>query len=1168
MSRSSRSPATRWISCCLLALATSLSPLEAQIPQTTLNSLSPPGGQVGQAFDAVIFGTDLDFVDRLIFSHPGITAAQKTREQDGRQIPIDNQFAVSIASDVPVGIYEARAIGYFGVSNPRAFVVGDRPELTETEPNNDRATAQELPVGAVVNGLSNGTADVDFFKIRAAAGQRVVVAADARRIDSRMQVQLELFDASGRRLERSQGGYRGDPLLDFTSASEADYFVRVTDFTYRGGNDYFYRLSASTAPFIDFVLPPSGPPGTTTSFTLYGRNLPGGAPSGMNVAGIELQKLDVSITLPPRDATSHIDDHLSPEESSIESFSYRLSSPAGWSNAVSIHFADAPVVREVEPNDAAAQVQTIAVPGEVGGQFQQKLDVDLFQFEAKAGEVYYIDVYGQRLGLLTDPRFVLEQVTRNEQGEEQLKRLTDQDDTALTIGGEDFNTRHRDPGFRFDVPADGVYRLILSDRYRESRGDPALVYRLSIRRESPDYRLVAFASVPNPQPNQPGSPGVIRLLKGGNVEIDVLAHRLDGFDGNIRVTVEGLPEGVTSPGAVIGSGQNSARLIFSAKLDAAVTVSEIRVLGEAQIDDPGKVRAAAQAQAGIKPALDALPNLKKALDEAQQKFDPQQTATDAAKKASADKPDDEGLKNKAAEEEQKLATAQAALEKAKSDLAAGEQKLAEARTAVQTADNARREAVRNVKREASSASLIWQGTPNAGQSTVSRLTRGLTISVMEMTSSFQPVISQEPVVLEVNQSRQLLLPVKLERREGFDANVVLNFAGFDPGKSKLQVENKPLNKGENDGVRRVFIPKDSPPGAWTLYLSGQAQANLERNPLAIARAKSAQDEAVAKVTASEEANKNAIDAQQKADAAMKDADAKFKQSDQAAQTADKAAKDAQAAVIKAEQDAKAADEAAKKADADLKQKQETLAKAKEELQNDAENQAKIDAVKQAEEQVAGATTAQTQAAEALTKANTALTVAQDDLKKKTDELAKANADKEAAQKALDAAQEAKTKADQDAKTAADTLKAAQTAKTQADTNFNNVNNANKARNVNLVIPSNPILVIVKPAPVELTANVPNNGNLKKGTPLEVKVSIKRINGFEGPVSFKLPLPPGVTGLRCDPLTLAADQSEGTLLLHADADAKDGKLENMVIQAEMAFDGQAAVDVPINLNVTN
>ena len=49
-----------------------------------------------------------------------------------RSVP--GRFTLNIADDVPPGVYDLRVVGRYGVSNPRAFVVGDRPEVTEQSP--------------------------------------------------------------------------------------------------------------------------------------------------------------------------------------------------------------------------------------------------------------------------------------------------------------------------------------------------------------------------------------------------------------------------------------------------------------------------------------------------------------------------------------------------------------------------------------------------------------------------------------------------------------------------------------------------------------------------------------------------------------------------------------------------------------------------------------------------------------------------------------------------------------------------------------------------------------------------------------------------------------------------------------------------------------------------
>ena len=59
--------------------------------------------------------------------------------------------------------------------------------------------------------------------------------------------------------------------------TDGDYYVRLYQFTHlSGGPDHFYRLSMTTAPWIDAVIPPMVPAGQATQVTVYGRNLPGG----------------------------------------------------------------------------------------------------------------------------------------------------------------------------------------------------------------------------------------------------------------------------------------------------------------------------------------------------------------------------------------------------------------------------------------------------------------------------------------------------------------------------------------------------------------------------------------------------------------------------------------------------------------------------------------------------------------------------------------------------------------------------------------------------------------------------------------------------------------------------------------------------------------------------
>ena len=96
-----------------------------------------------------------------------------------------------------------------------------------------------------------------------------------------------LYDAQGKQLAQSQDedvrDEKRDPFIDFDAPEDGDYYVKLTDFTYNGGGDYFYRLGVSTLPYIDYILPPSIPAGSDATVTIYGRNLPGGEASDQKI---------------------------------------------------------------------------------------------------------------------------------------------------------------------------------------------------------------------------------------------------------------------------------------------------------------------------------------------------------------------------------------------------------------------------------------------------------------------------------------------------------------------------------------------------------------------------------------------------------------------------------------------------------------------------------------------------------------------------------------------------------------------------------------------------------------------------------------------------------------------------------------------------------------------
>lgn len=305
-------------------------------------------------------------------------------------------------------------------------------------------------------------------------------------------------------------------------------------------------------------------------------------------------------------------------------------------------------VDEVEPNDLFTQAQVISLPATINGQFAAERDVDVFRFEATAGQVWMLETNAARKGSLADTkievldskglpvqRLVLQAVreTYNEfrpvdsNGPDlRLKNWEEMDlNQFLYIGGEllktfrmpqgpdsamqmynnagkricQFNTSAtihaldevcyivepypvgtklidnglpvfplnyendddgerelgNDSRLRFTAPADGTYLVRITDT-RGFGGDKH-EYSLTVRPPKPDFT-----------PSLAGGKDAT-VAAGSGTRITFRIDRSDGFDGDVRIDVTGLPEGFSiSTPTVIQAGHLEARAALSTTLNA------------------------------------------------------------------------------------------------------------------------------------------------------------------------------------------------------------------------------------------------------------------------------------------------------------------------------------------------------------------------------------------------------------------------------------------------------------------------------------------------------------------------------------------------------------------------------------------------------------------------
>lgn len=570
-------------------------PVSAQIvngnlwPNPRLATLTPAGGKVGTTFEVAFSGSDLGNPESLVFSHPGIKATPivpplptpdpKVKPDPTKKIeplPI-TKFSVVIAKDVPLGFYDVRFVNKLGVSNPRVFVVGDLEEAAEKEPNNDIEQAQKIDLGTTITGVVAAPTDVDYSSFVGKKGQRILISCWTASIDSKLHPEIRVFDNDQRQLAYHRPLPGRDGLLDVTLPADGVFFIRLNQFTYTlAAADYYYRLNISTGPWIDAIFPPVLEPGKATPVTIYGRNLPGGKidPDAV-LDGKMLEKSTATVTAPAGEGQLNFSGLVPPPQALLDGFEYRM----GNSNPYLLTLSSLPVVVEEDKNDTPETAQVLKLPCEVAGRVDKKRDRDWFTFQAQKSDVLIIELQSNRIGAPTDMYFSLRNL-------ETKAEITLQDDNAETLSTKSFYTVTKDPPpYRFVVPADGKFHLLVASHIGDILTDPQHMYRLRISTERPDFRLFVM-------PAEDYRPDSCQLGQGGVQNFQVFASRIDGFKGDIVLEMDGLPAGVTCPPQVLAGGQKSALVAVLAADNAAAFTGPIKLKGTSIVNGQKVIREA------------------------------------------------------------------------------------------------------------------------------------------------------------------------------------------------------------------------------------------------------------------------------------------------------------------------------------------------------------------------------------------------------------------------------------------------------------------------------------------------------------------------------------------------------------------------------------------------
>jgi hypothetical protein len=468
---------------CFLCLFVAIASSASAAPPA-ITYLSPAGAQRGTTVEVTATGT-FDASTKVWASGKGVSVeATKTA----------GKFSVTVAKDAVPGVHWLRAHNAEGASGLRPFVVGMLPEVAEKEPNDDFKKPHVLDGSSfTVNGKLEKSGDVDCFAVSLKKGQTLVASLEANRtLRSPMDGVLQVLSADGFVLEENNDAYGLDPQLAFTAKKDGTYIARVYAFPatpdssirFFGSDACIYRLTLTTGSFADFAVPlalGSQEPWDKDKFEVKGWNIqPTPVPFQTQKPGA-------------------FDTHL-------------VFSHESAANAVRVRLENHRCFTAPDPEQDGTVKAAYAAPFSTTSRIAKKGGTTTIAFRGQKGTALSVQVESRTFGLSVNPVVRVLDAEKKQLARAEPAKLSG--DTALT----------------FTPPADGGYLVEVNDLYRGG-GGPRDYFLLRVLEMKPDYDLTVATDR-------------FALTPGKPTLIQVKVNRKNGFNKEIEIAADGLPEGV------------------------------------------------------------------------------------------------------------------------------------------------------------------------------------------------------------------------------------------------------------------------------------------------------------------------------------------------------------------------------------------------------------------------------------------------------------------------------------------------------------------------------------------------------------------------------------------------------------------------------------------------
>ncbi len=529
-------------------LAFLLLPLNADI-QYMVDYLLPRGGGRGATVEVVFHGRSLENPREVLFYRPGIQASgfePLPKPGDGFKVRFQ------IAPDCPLGEHVLRVRTATALSDAVTFWVSPYRTVYEMEnkigEDDTIGKARPVPLNSTVEGqiLPGPEMDRDFYRVEVQQGQRISVEVEAARLGTlhfggENDLMVRILDGEGKELGKNDDSalYVQDPVLSLIAPRTGSYLIEIRQQVFTPPRQSWYRVHIGSFSRPTAIFPAGGEAGHAVALRILGD------PAGERTE---------PTTLPAKTGN----------------FDYFAGSPA--------ERPPSPNVLRVSPYPNVLWSGTpntpATLPAALNGILDKPGEVHTYQFAAKKGQAWKVQVFARTLGAPVDAKIWIRSA-------KDPKHLVDADDSRMVDLGlpssrGNWHIKDQlDPVTVFRPPADGDYILSIEDS--TNAAGPDHVYRVEIE----PLRDSIYTHITAPDGYQMPRLTGLAVPRGNRWTLDVqIAQGLGNtYKGDLELEAVGLPPGVTmiAPRVTKGAARIPVQFVAAPDAEPKAALIDLRV---------------------------------------------------------------------------------------------------------------------------------------------------------------------------------------------------------------------------------------------------------------------------------------------------------------------------------------------------------------------------------------------------------------------------------------------------------------------------------------------------------------------------------------------------------------------------------------------------------------